>query len=119
MSTTWERRVNGKWVLDLNKAREKFASNASVTDGVLRWKSNGSVPPQDCLDAFVEAGLGSKFDMEATSQTRRKEEDASLADYRRRMANHVPSEEELFEMRAAFGPGAMVVNVITGKETKL
>jgi hypothetical protein len=118
MSTTWERRVDGKWVLDHDQVREGF-KRAEVVEGVLRWKSNGSVPPQDCLDAFVEAGLGSKFDMKVTSQTRRKEEDASLADYRRRMANHVPSDEEMFEMRAAFGPGTTVVNVLTGKETKL
>jgi hypothetical protein len=35
------------------------------------------------------------------------------------MANHVPSSEELFEMRAAFGEGAEVVNVLTGRRTTL
>jgi hypothetical protein len=35
------------------------------------------------------------------------------------MENHVHSDEEMFEMRAAFGEGATVVNAITGQETKL
>lgn len=42
-----------------------------------------------------------------------------VAAYRKRMANHVHTEEELFEMRAAFGPGARVVNVITGQSITL
>jgi len=39
-----------------------------------------------------------------------------LDDARERMSNHVPTEEEKYEMRAAFGEGATVVNVITGKK---
>lgn len=42
-----------------------------------------------------------------------------IAQYRARMANHVPDPGELAEMRAAFGPGARVANVITGRETQL
>ena len=38
----------------------------------------------------------------------------------RKMRESTPySHEELFEMRAAFGNGAEVVNVITGKKTRL
>lgn len=32
------------------------------------------------------------------------------------MKNHVYSEEELYEMRSAFGEGACVVDIITGKK---
>lgn len=42
-----------------------------------------------------------------------------LSEYREAMKDHVHSPEELAEMRANFGPGATVVNVITGKKTKL
>jgi len=41
---------------------------------------------------------------------------ASIADYCERMKDHVPSAEEQFEMRAAFGEGETVVNVFTGKK---
>ena len=39
--------------------------------------------------------------------------------YREQMANHKPSEEELAEMRSAFGDGTEVINVFTGQVTKL
>jgi hypothetical protein len=50
--------------------------------------------------------------------SRKWETQAFLDAYRERMANHVPSDEERFEMRAAFGEGVEVVNVITGKVTR-
>lgn len=47
---------------------------------------------------------------------RTKEEiDRILAEYAEARKNHVPSAEEMFEMRAAFGEGAEVVDVITGQ----
>lgn len=42
-----------------------------------------------------------------------------LAEYREARKNHTPSEEELFEMRAAFGEGSTVVDVITGQVYKV
>ena len=45
------------------------------------------------------------------------EQDAFLAEYRKQ--DTPPSEEELFEMRAAFGEDTEVVNVFTGRKTKL
>jgi hypothetical protein len=38
------------------------------------------------------------------------------AGLRESMKNHVPSDEEMYEMRAAFGPGQKIVNVVTGQE---
>ena len=58
-----------------------------------------------------------RVDAEATNAAREAEVEAALAEYR---ANYKgPSAEELAEMRAAFGPGATVVNVITGKKIEL
>lgn len=42
-----------------------------------------------------------------------------LEEYRRRNANRKLDPEEAFEMRAAFGEGATVVDVITGQKFKL
>ena len=113
-----EKFVKGKgWVLDMDAVRKDMEC-AYVTDGgVVRWKSNDSVPFDDMLAAFQKAGLD--LNMAASSKAREEESLRFLEDYRRRMANHVPSEEELFEMRAAFGEGTTVVNVLTGRKTQL
>jgi len=50
---------------------------------------------------------------------REKRVERDLGKLHEQMKDHEPSEEELYEMRAAFGPGETVVNLITGKETKL
>ena len=42
-----------------------------------------------------------------------------LKRYREQQKNKVYSEEELYEMRAAFGEGETVVNVVTGKRITL
>lgn len=42
-----------------------------------------------------------------------------LEQYRKAMANHVPSAEERMEMENAFGKGAVVVDVITGQRFQL
>ena len=54
---------------------------------------------------------------EATRKECEKEALAAIEAYR---ANYTgPSEEELFEMRAAYGRGTTVVDVITGRKIKL
>jgi hypothetical protein len=53
----------------------------------------------------------------ASNAQRKKDTEVILAEYRKH--DRAPSQEELAEMRAAFGEGAEVVNVITGRRTKL
>ena len=54
-----------------------------------------------------------EVDEEATKAAREEEVSRSLAEYRR---NARPSsQEELDEMRAAFGEGQTVVNILTGE----
>jgi hypothetical protein len=77
--------------------------------GVRRWRSNdAAVPPS----VYKEAGLDCPSVQVAAHEA---ETQAWLAEYRKNMANYVPSAEEAFEMRAAFGPDVEVVNVITGR----
>ena len=58
-----------------------------------------------------------RVNAEATRKECEKEAMAAFETYR---ANYTgPSEEELFEMRAAYGKGTTVVDVITGKKIKL
>lgn len=88
---------------------EKFDIDAKVSDGVVRWNSNNEVPPKEVLELWQY--LEKPFDYEKSLKVLKEERDAFLDEYRKRMANHVPSQEELYEMTAAFGPSAKVVNV--------
>ena len=75
----------------------------------------GRVLMDDQMELLIR--VTDRANAEATHTAREDEVEAELAEYR---ANYRgPSAEELAEMRAAFGPGATVVNVITGKKIKL
>lgn len=84
--------------------------------GIVRWVSNGHVPPQESLEQIIADGQD--IDIEANNDEREREIMAFLDEYRRNQPPQ-PSEEELFEMRAAFGTGTTVVNVFTGRRVHL
>lgn len=95
------------------KGQPPFAADAYSYDGgkVWRWQSNGQVIP---LDACREYGI--PCDGAAQAAAREAEVDAFLAEYRRqKLAAGGPSAEERAEARAAFGPGARVVDIVTGE----
>jgi hypothetical protein len=108
-------RLTQTWDLDIAKASVKFRETYCV-NGVLRWKANDRVPPQDCLEDFQAIGCG--FDLEGSGRVRESEQTAFLKDYAASELDRKPSAEERFEMRAAFGPGQNVVNVLTGRRTR-
>lgn len=61
--------------------------------------------------------VSDKVNVEATRAARDEETAKVIEAYRASYTG--PSEEELFEMRAAFGTGTTVVDVLTGKKIKL
>ena len=95
-----------------------FFSEVRMENGVYVWATNGRIPPND---AIVEYGIDKLpgFNQELHNQVRNEQTSSFLADYKEKMKNHKPSAEELYEMRAAFGPGATVVNIITGKKVRI
>jgi hypothetical protein len=78
----------------------------------VRWNSNNNVPFDDMLEAFQQLGWITQQERDNSRAARNADTARFLADYRKNYRG--PSEEELFEARAAFGEGATVVNVITG-----
>ncbi len=84
---------------------------------VLRWKSNGRCPMDDMLAAWVVLGVITRGQADATSAAQAGEAAMFLAAYRNEAPE--PDAEQLREMRAAFGPGEIVVNVATGREYQL
>lgn len=95
----------------------KLRTEAVIANGVIRWLSNNQVPPADCV--ALAAHIGLSVDVEASTTARDADTTAFLADYRKRNARRRVTAEQRAEMRAAFGPGAKVVNVITGRVTRL
>ncbi len=82
---------------------------------ILRWTSNDNVVPADIMEKIDWPHIA---EMDAA---RDADLAAFMVSYREARANRTPEQraEELFEMRAAFGPGETVVNVLTGERTKL
>jgi len=79
--------------------------------GALLWEASGNPVPLDIFKtALIEAPEGQAAAIAANTA-------AFLAEYR---ANPPKiDDEQMYEMRAAFGPGETVVNVITGEKTFL
>jgi hypothetical protein len=93
--------------------RSTFKSYAYTDDGkVWKWESNDRPCP---LDACREYGI--PVDVNAQRRAERVHIDAAMAAYRASQPA-VPSEEEQYEMRAAFGAGKEVVDVVTGRKWK-
>ena len=85
--------------------------------GVAYWASNDNAIPQEVAEKAEYAGL--PINRELTRQLEEEQSARSIQAYRERMKNHVYTAEELYEMRCAFGEGATVVDVITGRKIQL
>ena len=86
-------------------------------DGVVRWTSNNRVMPKDCREILSHTAYRDLFSEEASRAAENAETAAFIESYRKNYTG--PSEEEKAEMRAAFGAGSTVVDVITGKRIRL
>jgi hypothetical protein len=94
-----------------------FATKAHLDGNAYRWLSNHHCVPHDCLQLAVILGVADEAYLESSRVAERAETQAFLAAYR---ANQGPmSAEERAEARAAFGPGEVIVDVITGRRTQL
>lgn len=79
---------------------------------VVRWNSNDRIPPKDVLKEFLSLGLIDGVVLDNSILASSKELSKFLESYRSNYRG--PSQEEILEARAEFGPGARIVNVITG-----
>ena len=101
---------------ELEKVREELEQGLITIDenGVARNRI-GRALMSDMLEKLTY--ITDEVDAEATAAARAEEVQRSLAAYR---ANAKPtSEEEKNEMRAAFGKGQTVVNILTGERITL
>lgn len=122
--TRFEREISGSlgafWKKnaeeEVRKAVAKADADAAVeADGAIKWNSNGRYLMDDFCEKLEYAGYA--FSREATAEKRDAQNEESLAEYRRN--DKGLTGEALAEARAAFGEGTTVVNVLTGRRTRL
>ena len=101
---------------ELDKVRAELANGEITIDenGVAR-NCIGRVLMSDMLEKLTY--VTDKVNAENTKAARDEEVSRELEEYRRNYKG--PSEEELLEMRAAFGAGTEVVDIITGQRIQL
>ena len=123
--TRFEMELSGKlgeyWVRnaqnEIAKMQEKADNGEILLDHnfAAYWEVNGNYLPSDCVEILSHTKFF--FDAEATNKAREKQDAEFFSNYWKNRTGL--SEETLFEMRAAFGEGTLVVDVITGQEFKL
>lgn len=125
MATRFEKELSGMlgefWKKDAERRiadMEERAYNGEIAlddDAAAYWTSNGRYLPSECVEVLRHTGFF--FDAEATDRARDEQVSAELASYRQ--TRREPSFEEMMEMRAAFGAGTTVVDVLTGQTYNL
>lgn len=122
--TRFERELSGAlgayWKNSAEKELEEIRKDLEV--GKITIDENGVA--RNCIGRVLMSDMLEKLtyvtdevDTEATKAARDEEVTRSLADYRR---NAKPaSEEEISEMRAAFGEDQTIVNILTGERITL
>ncbi|HEL0822051.1 TPA: hypothetical protein TU246_000583 [Streptococcus equi subsp. zooepidemicus] len=122
--TRFERELSGAlgayWKNSAEKELEEIRK--ALAEGKITIDENGVA--RNCIGRVLMSDMLEKLtyvtdevDEEATKAARDEEVTRSLAEYRR---NAKPaSEEELSEMRAAFGEGQTIVNILTGERITL
>ena len=103
---------------ELESVQSEFNAGKITVDanGVLR-NCIGRVAVKEVCEKCKYIGIA--FDEEETETAREYEMKAATAEYKASQKNRKISEEELYEMRAAFGEGATIIDVITGRKIKL
>ena len=96
---------------------QRMADNDEIRtnmNGAAFWNSNGNYLPADAAEKLSHTDF--EFSLEETEKAREAQTAQQLEAYRQ---NHRTSAEEIEEMRAAFGTGTTVCDIITGERIRL
>jgi hypothetical protein len=97
----------------MKTALEHF-KNTYTENNVIRWNSNNTVPPKDILADLCVAGYITTEILYDSIATKNIEDTAFLEQYVANRKKYGYSDEEKFEMQAAFA-GEQVVDIFTGE----
>lgn len=93
----------------------KYANDFYVdSNDVVRWKSNDRVPFDDMLTSFLLADLICQENVLRSMSMRKIEDQKAMEEYIANRQKYGYSDEEKFEMQAAFG-NEEVVDIFTGE----
>jgi len=99
-----------------------FEESYKDENGIYRWKSNNRIPFDDML---IESGIDSDTIQKCRVQ-RDKENDEFITEYKKQQEKfwndpefEDARQEAIAEMRSAHGSGVELINVFTGRKTKL
>ena len=98
---------------EMAKAVERVKDMNIDEYGVATWKKSGNCVPDDVLEMLEYAGV-TEIDRKATKEAEARHIEEFFKTYRSE-----PDEEQLCEMRSAFGAGEVVVDVLTGRRFEL
>ena len=120
------------YIRGLHEARDNadafraWGSGRTVRDGVHRWDSNGRCVPRHLMERWARLGWVSAAEVVATRTQEEVDNEAFMRQYAADQAAFLRTpegqearREQVAEMRAAFGEGAEVVDVISGLRTQL
>lgn len=106
----------------------QFHGAFTITDRVMTWDSNDQVPHDDMVVAAITMGFD--IDRDECERIRDEQTVEAITQYRNRQKDFAArcragdpealeqKAEEDYERRAAFGPGVVVVDALTGKRTR-
>ena len=101
---------------ELAKVKEDLENgNITIDEQGIARNCIGRVLQNDMMEKV--AMVSDKVNVEATRAARDEETAKVIEEFRASYTG--PSEEDLFEMRAAYGKGTTVVDIFTGKKIKL
>jgi hypothetical protein len=115
----WLGKHGAFWKNDADNKVKMYFEETSEVDGVIRWNKSNNVPPSELMELWAYVGLVDQWTFQRSTDARDKDQAESAKRYRETRATQGYSQEQLFEMRAAFGAGTTVMDVITGKKIKL
>ena len=108
-----------------DKIREELRGNLyrsyrTPFTSVLRWNRSDNCIPRDIMLKMKRYGLVDQETVDATREAEQIDNAKFIAEYKVNRANRTQEEiaEEEFDIRAAFGPGETIVNVLTGERTR-
>lgn len=99
-------------------AKEIYIDETFDYAQVVRWNSNDTVPPKEILAELCVAGFITTEVLYDSIACKDQEDAAFLEEYVARRQKYGYSDEEKFEMRAAFGDEE-VVDIFTGQTITL
>ena len=107
------------WKNDAQKTLTRTIGNYYVKDNALLWNSNDRLVPTDIVELLHAANIITDDQLTKALEQYKIISAKDFAELRQQMSKRQHSQEELSEMRAAFGKGTVVVNAITGQRVKL